>query len=319
MLLSAWALKASSWLIIVLGVAAAASFLMFGRRTVADAGVINAVRPGVLLSVARYLRTSMAAVMIYRWFARVVVPAIFLFACTAGVLAWAHHVSFDLLNTVGVFCKPSSTLDSSLPEADSDGKEIVFDTRSLCQATGLKLVEGRRYRITVTIEDDWFDKAIWTDVSGLPTAHLNYYLALPLKRWWTKNWFQPIARVRSVGNFEYPLEPAAPLPDAQLYNCSSPLAATTTFFEAIRTIPKPATNDERALVKVCGGRKLRPAQTLIADITPQSGGELFLYVNDAVLLWPRRTNLFYRNNSGTATVKVMPVLADAIVSDSLKE
>ena len=62
-----------------------------------------------------------------------------------------------------------------------------------------------------------------------------------------------------------------------------------------------------------GGKRLRPALELIADITPRASGELFLYVNDAVLLWPGYVNLFYRNNSGKAMVKVTAILADAII------
>jgi hypothetical protein len=41
---------------------------------------------------------------------------------------------------------------------------------------------------------------------------------------------------------------------------------------------------------------------LVAEIAAKSTGELFLYVNDAVLMVPNRANLFYKNNTGTATV-----------------
>ena len=311
MTLFAWLLNASNWLIIIFGAVAVAALALFGLRN--DASDIDANHPGFFLSIARVLRTSAIAVPIYRWIARVAVPAVFLFACTLGIVAWVHHASFDLLNTVGAFCNSSQTSTDWLSAGES--REILFDTKSLCQPTGIKLLAGRRYRLTMTIEDDWFDKAIWTDVHGMPSASLPYYFGLPLKRWWTKNWFQPIARVGTVGNYEYPLEPVSPLPEVPLYKCSGP-SSDLGIAERIRQITEPATKEERTFVKKCAGNILTPTRILIADIVPQTSGELFLYVNDAALLGLGRTNLFYRNNSGTAKVKVVPVLADAVVSVS---
>jgi len=36
-------------------------------------------------------------------------------------------------------------------------------------------------------------------------------------------------------------------------------------------------------------------------------------VNDAVLTWPGRTNMFYRNNSDTAKVRVTQILATKVM------
>jgi uncharacterized protein (DUF2235 family) len=282
---------------------------------------IDVNHPGIFLSIARSFRTSCVALAVYRWFARVALPAIFLLVCIMAVLAWAYHVSFALFDTAGVFCRTDNLppkSDNSPSAREFNGKEVVLDTKSLCQATGLRLVEGRRYRITMTVADDWFDKAYWTDVRGLTTTHFEHYLAFPLKRWWTKNWLQPIARVGSAGNFEYPLEAESPLPEMPPYRCPSS-GERMTFTEAIRTISVPATNEERAFVKACVEKTLKPEQTLIADIVPRNSGELFLYLNDAVLIWPGKTNLFYLNNSGSAKVTVTPVLADAIVSDVFRK
>ena len=53
--------------------------------------------------------------------------------------------------------------------------------------------------------------------------------------------------------------------------------------------------------------------TLISDITADANGELFLYVNDAVLTLPGLTDMFYKNNSGKAKVTVTRVMADEII------
>ncbi|CAH1074673.1 hypothetical protein NTG1052_230009 [Candidatus Nitrotoga sp. 1052] len=46
------------------------------------------------------------------------------------------------------------------------------------------------------------------------------------------------------------------------------------------------------------------------EFTAKTSGELFRYVNDAVLLWPGKINLFYGNNSDTGVLttveRVMP-------------
>ena len=53
---------------------------------------------------------------------------------------------------------------------------------------------------------------------------------------------------------------------------------------------------------------------LIADITPDSTGELYIYVNDAVLFWDSRDHhKFYKNNSGKAKVTVTRTVAPVTV------
>jgi hypothetical protein len=44
--------------------------------------------------------------------------------------------------------------------------------------------------------------------------------------------------------------------------------------------------------------------TLVADITARRSGELFVFVNDAVLPVPNRWQVFYKNNTGTATIRI---------------
>jgi hypothetical protein len=51
-----------------------------------------------------------------------------------------------------------------------------------------------------------------------------------------------------------------------------------------------------------------------ARLAPRREGELFLFVNDAVIGLPFLTDLFYRNNEGTARVTVEPVRPDRLPS-----
>ena len=77
--------------------------------------------------------------------------------------------------------------------------------------------------------------------------------------------------------------------------------------------PSPATAEFKKAQLECEARKgIRPNRVLISDITADATGELFLYVNDAVLTLPGLVNVFYLNNSGTAKVTVEQILAEPI-------
>ena len=79
-------------------------------------------------------------------------------------------------------------------------------------------------------------------------------------------------------------------------------------------IPSPADEDFKSWELACEAtNNIKPNRTLISDITADAIGELFIYVNDAVLALSGLTDVFYRNNSGTAKVTVTRVLADSIV------
>src|ERR1044071_9700839 len=60
---------------------------------------------------------------------------------------------------------------------------------------------------------------------------------------------------------------------------------------------------------------IRRNPVLVADITPAATGELYIYVNDAILAWQRRDgHTFYKNNNGKAKVTVTRLVAPAAVA-----
>ena len=130
--------------------------------------------------------------------------------------------------------------------------------------------------------------------------------AMTLKHWWRENYFQPIARVGNIGNYEYPLHPAAPLPKVDFSTCKA---------DAPADVESPAPVSARLEELACEKRKeIQRNEVLIADITPDSTGELYVYVNDAILFWDSRDHhKFYKNNSGKAKVTVTRTVAPATV------
>ncbi len=305
----------------LLGIACAA-FRLY--RAKVPPGDIDPANPGLLLRFARKLRRSPPALRCYRFVAQTAAPALFLGLCAIAFSALAHRTAFDLLAAAGVDCHKTLTATGG----EKLDAEADIDLKSLCQTTGLWLLEGRKYRISLTIGEDWFDKRERTDVVGFPTAGLRHFLASPLKRWWWENWFQPIARIGDVGNYEHPLAPSAPLPTFNFVAC--PAAAedgaslgaalvrtvrgVLDIPAAIADIPRPAPEAYRREQVACRANdRVQPTRELISDITADASGELFIYVNDAVLAWPGSRDFFYRSNSGAAKVHVTRIVATPVI------
>jgi uncharacterized protein (DUF2235 family) len=202
------------------------------------------------------------------------VSAVLLLYLGAAVVS---HVVFDIADAAGSFCR-EGTRGPFENVQTAPGREVTvqgFAADSMCWPTGIELVEGRRYRITITQAQGWRDRASAVDLSGFEIGELPHvgtrlrlFAGLPLRRVLNRPWFRPIARIGAVGADEYPLDPD-----------TRPVAA-----RVVTTADEP---DE-----------------LIAEIRARRTGELFVYVNDGVLGLPRLANTFYANNGGQAQVQV---------------
>src|SRR6185369_16134639 len=201
--------------------ALAAGVVWFFRRFMRPSGSVDPAKPGFLLSIARTLRTSSAAVGAYRFIARPIAPLSFLTLTAILVFALAHRVLFDLLSAGGVFCEGSAALKANAAEMNRKNltppekidATATWRTNSLCHATGLQLIAGRKYRIRIEmdggvngVDGDWFDRGIRADVAGFTSDAFPQNAASLLKRWWHEDWFQPIARIGEVGNYEHVLQ-----------------------------------------------------------------------------------------------------------------
>ena len=165
----------------------------------------------------------------------------------------------------GRVCKASVSAEAQ--KTEKLGTATGFTTDNICWASGLVLKSGKHYRITLTMTEDWKDGNKSTTMSGFASDTFTLLIGIPWRRWWTQNWFKPIAQIGAVGNEEYVLNP----------------------LDAVSTV---ASGDER---------------TLVGEIVARTDGELFIYVNDAVAMIPRWIDYFYKhNNHGGASIKVEP-------------
>ncbi len=308
-----WVSKESRILVLILATVPAIVAVLSGMlRLWARGASREPVEPKLILLFARFMRTNKKTLAGYRWVAQVAAPFAFLLLVAYVALGGINLTIFNVGSTYGAFCKPSAPKKSGQSEEEMaraaqeenlTGNPVI-KLDEPCNPTGLQLVAGRQYRIRLDTEQPWFDRTVPADVGGFPNDGARHLLATPFKRWTLLNWFHPIARVGSIGNYEYPLKPAAPL--------------TKTNFEPCKKEREAAPADTAKEVELaCEGQKgIKRATVLLSDITPDATGELFIYVNDAVLAWPGGSKVFYGNNSGTAKVSVTRVLAPEIVKST---
>jgi uncharacterized protein (DUF2235 family) len=294
------------------------ALLVFFRRD--KPKIVDPTHPPPTLRIARALRNSEKAVAAYRWAARTGFPALFILCVAWLAVSGVNLGIYDARSTYGAFCNAdeankNQTEDERKKEAQRQAQteklgSATVDISSPCARTGLWLVAGRQYRIRVepgVAEDAWFDKGMPADVAGFGANSLPHYAAMTLKRWWRENYFQPIARVGNIGNYEYALHPAAPLPKVDFSGCGEA--------DAPRDIESPAPWPERQKVLKCeNDKEIHRNAVLIADITPDATGELYFYVNDAILFWDSQDHhTFYKNNNGKAKITVTRTIAPATV------
>lgn len=254
------------------------------------------------LSLGRWLRSNRLLVAAHEWISERAVPILSALLLLGLGWAIATRAMFDVLDASGQFCQ--GTVQGEARNQERIGpSDRIFQTDNLCWPSGLVLKEGQRYRIVLSTPGDWVDRNTRADVGGFATDNITRLVATPLKRFWRENWFKPIARVGRIGNDEYVLgareaftpDPYPPCPAA---DPSGSTVGVKISDDAARSLLQCApTPHER--------RELR------AEIKVRSTGELFLYVNDAVLLWPGKSDFFYQNNSGSARVTVENITADA--------
>jgi hypothetical protein len=144
-----------------------------------------------------------------------------------------------------------------------------FTTAALCFPTKVRVEQGHKYAIDITVDSEWKDSNFPTHPDGFWMSRLPYswnmlklYAIAPLRRVIFRPWFDLIARIGSTGVSEEFLDPYQPHPrtDPHVYH---------------------------AIINKA-----------------ERSGELFLYVNDAVIPAPRMSHFFYKRNEGTAKIRV---------------
>jgi hypothetical protein len=310
-----------SFLVWITGAVLSALLLFFRRK---KPMTVDPAHPPFALWTARCLRNNKSAVKAYRWVAQTGFPMLFILIVAWLAVSGLNLGLYDLRSTDGQFCERDEVHKNKIEDQNEVLGSAGVDISSPCAPTHLWLVAGRQYRIEIAPgvgetapgtferkpEFAWFDKGTPADVVGFGADTIPHYLGMTLKRWWRESYFQPIARVGDIGNYEYPLKPAAPLPKVDFSACKK-ISQTA----GPNDIESPALEAKRLDELTCEAEKgIRRNEVLISDITPDSTGELYIYVNDAILFWDSRDHhRFYKNNSGRARITVTRTVAPATI------
>jgi uncharacterized protein (DUF2235 family) len=148
--------------------------------------------------------------------------------------------------------------------AGETAPEIRFATKDICRASGVLLEEGSAYRITVKEVPPWRDGSIETSIAGFYSSD----------REWTK---------RALLYLAWPLKRTFIRPWFRVF------------------VRVGSTGNYEDFLDPNGGQN---PGILQERFRPERSGELFFYVNDAVLALPGLHDVFYRNNVGEAIVTV---------------
>lgn len=249
---------------------------------------------------ARFMRTNKVVKRICELWIERIMPFAFFAGGTILILMFVNRAVFDLASSAGRYCD-TTVAQPRIERIGAAGGD--FNIKEACWASGLVLLEGKRYYIQLMLPDglDWFDWNLHTDVEGYSVESWRQgvtYSATFFKRWWGQNWFKPIARIGVRGNDEYVLDPVVPfldLPDEIRHGETVDGVSGWRLQPIDLSLAKAATAAHPR-----NGRRV-----LVAEITARTTGELFLYLNDAILVLPfTKTQPFYWNNLGTAQVMV---------------
>jgi hypothetical protein len=197
------------------------------------------------------------------------IPFLFAFGLVWCALSAASHLVFNVADSMGAFCSgtPAAQLVAADKGIPQDTRQ-AFDTSVLCFPTGLTVKSGYEYEIVITVTKPWMDMDIETTPVGYRTST------------------RPMSQ--------------------RLVLYSGILLRRIMFRPWFRLIARVGETgvDEYFLDpnKVSEAAAFTPVYK--ARFTAERAGELFLYVNDAVIGFPWTTSYFYKNNSGTARISV---------------
>jgi len=231
------------------------------------------------------LRTHPAYRFFFAALTEKVFPFVFGWGCLAALglvlLGSANRMVFAAASAAGSTC-----IDAPLRPWDGAPTTVNLPSHELCQQTGLQLQKGQRYRVEIVLPGkvgktaQWRDKSIPVETpAGFSSGNdLRFIMFLPFRRVLTAQWFVPMVR---VGDH----------------------LAEYHRIDQLEEIPAAAGAPVRRGEK----RRVRG----FVEFTPSFTGQMFLFVNDALLPGPWLKTL-YANNHGTAQVTVSAIEPDPV-------
>lgn len=194
------------------------------------------------------------------------------FLIWAGAAATSHFV-YNVADSFGAFCHETPETDGLRPRGLAPGetsKEIVFRPGALCAASGVLADNNARYLITINVTSewgyDWGDSFFKASPQGVNTAKF--------PGWWRKFSSYSLVPLRRV--------------------------IFRPWFQFLARIGANGV-DEYFLDAQNGDSNSNP---YTRRFKAERSGELFFYVNEAVVPVPGLTDIFFRNHRGEAKLTI---------------
>jgi uncharacterized protein (DUF2235 family) len=236
--------------------------------------------PGRLNLTIEWLRTQPAYKAFFHIVSSELVPLVFGIVLVYGAFAVLSQSAFSVHASGGFVCTGSAELKA----VESALQPIRWQTSELCKGTGVALQQGATYKLRFTVPSGqpWWDGTVPASPNGIEPSDVTWsmLLGVPFRRHMGQPWFKPMARIHSRGTDVYPLDPKPTVPLSGLTHRVGDVASHETVFET--------------------------------EIVARTQGELFLYVNDAVLFvpfYPDSARWLYNNNHGSAHVRIVKIQA----------
>jgi hypothetical protein len=281
-------------------------------------------------SLAHWMRTSTLTNFIGSAVSRYLLPGIGLALVFLAFVVSVSRSVVTFREGSGALCAPTNPpfSQSKPPPPIALGQSISLDgfrPDQLCWPSGIILQKGQHYELTIEMTEPFFDQTLMTDVAGFKDSSLRHLSAQFILRWWTADWFQPIAKVGPTGSDAWPLVSAdgdAALPVGTDRNGNSMpvhFSDDPSYQARLEQLHRgePANDPSRLPIP----SKIPPSELAAANaieskqalrrkfvsrfMSPQDG-ELMLYVNDAIAALPflKTFSQFYENNSGAAKISL---------------
>ena len=229
------------------------------------------INASTLNRVVRDFRTSHPYQSVLRAAKYYVLPFISAILLIYVGLVTVNHLALNIVDPTGAFCQPTNDPEKLTDSHKTSTKIIVFPTNDICFATGVYLTRGAKYAVTITLDSS----TEWRD-GNLPTT------TTPMG-----------FRSADVSSWRRPMMFVA-MPLRRIY--------FRRWFTVIARIGSVGMNED-----YLDPTPDPPNQAnIFSGVTDRTkrDGELFLYVNDAVIAVPGLFSHFYDNNHGTAHIRV---------------
>jgi hypothetical protein len=231
------------------------------------------INASTLNRVIRDFRTSRPYQSALRAAKYYVLPFISAFLLIYVGLVTVNHLALNIVDPTGVLCEPTHDPEKLTDSHKTSTKTIVFPTHDICFATGVYLTRGAKYAVTITLDSSTDDK--WRD-GNLPITRT----PMGFRSADAPSWWRPVM---------YVAMPLRRIYFRRWFTVIARIGSVGMYEDYLDPTPDPP-NQASIFSGVTDRTKL--------------DGELFLYVNDAVIAVPGLFSHFYDNNHGTAHIRV---------------